>query len=380
MNVSNSAAAFQAPQEHGDGPSEWDDVKLGRGVISTSDEVPIGALLGEIASKTLVVHPKFQRQNIWGRDRQSKLIESIVLNIPIPTLYFAEDDDGIKVVVDGQQRLRAVEQYHAGRYALQRLELLPELNGKRWRELPARQSRAILGRTLRCAVISAASPAALRFELFERLSTGGMPLNDQELRNCVFRGPFNELLHDLVRTPAWLSAVGKADADLRMKHEELALRFFALRSVMADYRPPVKTLLNDFMRSNRNADQQRTSEMAAVFERSLANCLSVFGEHCFRRYVQAASRPARWEANLNRAVFDLQMLVLADLSTQLVRTQAGAIREAFCRESIANAEFSNALSLASADRRAFYARLRVWLVALRAEGIESQLHAALPPP
>ncbi len=313
--------------ESGDQPYELDDAQLDRGVITTPYDAPVRTLLGEITDKDLIVNPKFQRQNVWGRDRQSKLIESLLLNIPVPVLYFAEDEDGTKVVVDGQQRLRAIEEFHSGRYALKRLDVLPTLNGKRWADLTPKQSRTILSRTLRCVVISASSPATLRFEMFERLNTGGMPLNDQELRNCVFRGAFNDLLHDLVRTKPWLAAVRKPNPELRMRHEELALRFFALRSVIHNYRPPLKQVLNEFIRANRNPDQASIHEMAAVFERALTNCIAVFGANCFRRVVQAKGQAERWDTNVNRAVFDVQMLSFVDLPAQQVIEKADVIRE-----------------------------------------------------
>jgi hypothetical protein len=357
---------------------ELDEVALDRGVITETHDIPVRILLAEIAKNALIVNPKFQRHAVWGRDRQSMLIESLLLNIPIPMLYFAEDEDGIKVVVDGQQRLRAIDEFHSGRYVLKRLDVLPNMNGKRWADLSPKQSEAVLDRRLPCVSISAASPATLRFEMFERLSAGGLPLNDQELRNCVFRGPFNDLLHDLVRTPPWLAAVGKPDADLRMRHEELALLFFAVHAVATDYHPPVKHLLNEFMRSNRHASEARIYELAATFERALTNCLAVFGEHCFRRVVQAKGRPERWETNLNRAVYDVQMISLAGLSTDLVAGKASEIREVFSRESLTNDAFQSALAVASADRKAFYTRLHIWLGALRDAGFEQPLLDRLP--
>jgi hypothetical protein len=355
-----------------------DDVALARGVVTTPRDLPIQALLAEIASGQLIVSPKFQRDKVWGSDRQAKLIESLLLNIPIPMLYFAEDDDGTRVVVDGQQRLKAVAEFHAGKYALKRLDVLPKLNGKRWNDLTPKQMQTIVQSVFRCVVISADSPASLRFEMFERLSTGGMPLNEQELRNCVFRGAFNDLLHELVRTTPWLSAVGKPSPELRMRHEELALRFFALRNAIPNYRPPLKPILNEFMRSHRNAGEPEILAFAAVFERALTNCLAVFDAHCFRRVVQAKGRPERWESNLNRAIFDVQMLCLADLPTQLVRDKAAVIDDVFRRLSLTNPDFQTAISTATSDRATFYARLRLLLLALRDAGIDSPLLDRLP--
>jgi hypothetical protein len=169
----------------------------------------------------------------------------------------------------------------------------------------------------------------------------------------------NDLLHDLVRTGPWLAAVGKDDAEIRMRHEELALRFFAVRAAVANHRPPIKDVLNEFMRTNRSPDEARCNELAALFERALTNCAIVFETHAFRRLVRAKGRPGRWEANLNRAIFELQMLGLADFSAQLVREKADAIREAFTCHSLENPK-------------------RIWLAALHDEGLTSPLLERLP--
>src|SRR5437870_12823906 len=211
-------------EEFDDDPGEQSyqpgDVQLDRGVVTTPYDAPVRTLLDEIRDKSLIVNPPFQRQSVWKEDRQAKLIESLLLNIPIPVLYFAEDDDGSRVVVDGQQRLREVEEFHSGRYGLEKLEVLAALNGKRWADLSPKQGRTILSRTLRCVVISATSPPTLRFEMFERLNTGGIPLNDQELRNCVYRGALNDLLNNIVHGEAWLGFIGRTEPDARMRHHE----------------------------------------------------------------------------------------------------------------------------------------------------------------
>jgi hypothetical protein len=133
------------------------------------------------------------------------------------------------------------------------------------------------------------------------------------------------------------------------------------------------------MRAHRNPEPMDVLALAAVFERALTNCVAAFGSHGFRRVGQAKGRPPRWEGSLNRAVFDLQMLSLADLSTEFVRANAATIREVFIQQSVSNAEFRDAVTLGTADRPAFYLRLRLWLLALRDAGIESPLVERLPP-
>jgi hypothetical protein len=217
--------------DEGNQPYQQEDLRIDRGVITTPYDAPVRSLLDQIQEKSLIVNPPFQRRSVWDRGRQSRLIESLLLNIPIPVLYFAEDDDGTHVVVDGQQRLRSIEEFYSGVYGLQKLEVLPELIGKRWADLTQKESRTIRARTLRCVVISANSPPNLRFEMFERLNTGGVPLNDQELRNCVYGGSLNNFINELASSPQWLQLVRRSEPDNRMRHHELILRRTYARTI-----------------------------------------------------------------------------------------------------------------------------------------------------
>jgi len=350
------------------------DVPLDREVITTPYDAPVRTLLEEIKEKTLIVNPPFQRQSIWDKGRQSRLVESLLLNIPIPVLYFAEDEDGTRVVVDGQQRLRAIEEFHSGQYQLQKLEVLALLNGKRWADLIPKQCRTILSRTLRCVVISANSPSTLRFEMFERLNTGGMPLNDQELRNCVFRGDLNDLLNEIVHSVAWLEFIRRAEPDDRMRHHELVLRFYALERALDNYRPPLKSVLNEYMKAHRKLTADERANHRAGFERAFANVQAVFGARSFRRHKPGDA----WDRNLNRAVFDIQMLSLVGREPQEVAERAGAILNRFKDLCLHNAGFADALSRATADRSRLYLRLRIWGRALEDEGIAPAYLNRLP--
>ena len=350
------------------------DVPLDREVITTPYDAPVRTLLEEIREKTLIVNPPFQRQSIWDKGRQSRLVESLLLNIPIPVLYFAEDEDGTRVVVDGQQRLRAIEEFHSGQYNLQKLEVLAPLNGKRWADLTPKQGRTILSRTLRCVVISANSPPTLRFEMFERLNTGGMPLNDQELRNCVFRGDLNDLLNEVVHSGPWLNFIGRAEPDARMRHHELVLRFFAIESALDNYRPPLKSVLNDYMKAHRGLTVDERANHRARFDRAFANVRAVFGVRSFRRHKPGDA----WDRNLNRAVFDIQMLSFVGRTPEEVAEHAQAALDRFKDLCLHNADFADALSRATADRSRLYLRLRIWGQALEEEGIAPAYLNRLP--
>ncbi|WP_297865972.1 DUF262 domain-containing protein [Silanimonas sp.] len=163
----------------------------------------------------------------------------MLLNIPVPNLFFAEDDDKTKVVVDGQQRLTALHHFQENRFPLKGLESLSALNGKRFEDLTDRQQRIFNNRTLRCLVISARSDSEIRFQVFERLNQGGVPLNAQEVRHCVYRGSLNDLLHQLAKDPNWLSILGKDEPSPRMTDCELILRFLSFRDKGKGYSPPL---------------------------------------------------------------------------------------------------------------------------------------------
>lgn len=372
---------IEPEEEFADDPGEQvyqpDDVTLERGVITTPYDAPVRTLLDEIKEKVLIVNPPFQRRSVWKPDRQSKLIESLLLNIPIPVLYFAEDEDGSRVVVDGQQRLRAIEEFHAGAYYLQKLEVLAQLNKSRWADLTPKQSRTILSRTMRCVVISSSSPATLRFEMFERLNTGGIPLNDQELRNCVFRGDLNDLLEVLARTKEWLAAVRRPESDKRMRDHEMALRFLAISEVLDDYRPPLKLVLNDFMRARRILQKQERDRLQARFMRALGNVRTVFGSEAFRR-AKGSVDENEWESNINRAVFDVQMLGFMDAEPDSVQARAEKLLRNFRRLCDEDYNFISAISASTAGRSALYDRLRIWGKSLAEEGLEPGFLQRLP--
>lgn len=364
--------------DSGEQPYQPEDIEIDRGVITTPYDAPVRTLLDEIKEKVLIVNPPFQRQGVWKEDRQSKLIESLLLNIPIPVLYFAEDEDGTRVVVDGQQRLRAIDEYYSGQYRLQKLEVLAALNGKRWTDLSSKQSRTILSRTMRCVVISSTSPSTLRFEMFERLNTGGIPLNDQELRNCVFRGPLNDLINSLVHSQEWLSLVGRSAPDNRMRHHELALRFFSLRNALPNYRPPLKRVLNDYLRKHRLITQDHATSLRKDFMATLAAVGAVFGRNPFRRVTATGPGGDRWDTNLNRAVYDVQMLGFVGQPLELVAQHKDGLLRRFRELCLNNSDFAVALSLATADRRSLYTRLRLWGQALASEGIKPEYLGQLP--
>lgn len=344
---------------------EWTKLPLEREFFATPYDPPIKALIAELRENELIAKPTFQRNAVWDRKRQSKFVESVLLNIPIPNLFFAEEEDGSKVVVDGQQRLIALKKFVENAFPLSGLEVLHQLNGKRFDDLTERQQRIISNRTLRCLVISAKSDSEIRFEVFERLNTGGLPLNAQEVRHCIFRGELNDLLHELSKNPLWLEVFGRDSADPRMRDCELILRFFAIRASLPSYSPPLKKLLNDYMKDHRRPSPDEVIELRHAFLSTIEVVLTCFSDHPFRRATTVSAGSAScWDNSFNRAVFDAQMLVMEGLDESWISTNADSINDSFATLCIVDSKFSDSVSRATADKTRFDYRLSKWKQAL----------------
>jgi len=374
MPDQDEEALFSAEEETAERESNlpiFDD----REVYTTPSDPDVKTLLGRIEDRSLVLRPKFQRASVWDDKRKSRLIESLLLNLPIPPCFLAEDEDGTRVVVDGQQRLIAIDDFYHGRYALTGLEVLSDLNDKKWADLPARHDRKILQRVLRTLVISHHTNPELRFIIFERLNTGAVPLFDQEIRNATLSGSMNDLLDELARYRAFLACLRISTPDLRLRHHELILRFFAVEDSLDDYKPPLKLLLTNYMRLNRNAPAALIARLRTKFSNSLTAALSVFGENAFRKY---DVKNGRYERSVSKALFDLQMITLEGIDNDVLVGRRQEIQIAF-QDLIRNdREFSDALSRATDHRSRFYLRMRRWTNALEEMGLRSPSTQRLP--
>jgi hypothetical protein len=349
------------------------EYKVDEREVNTNPADPdIETILKRIDDKHLILRPDFQRASVWTDTQKSRLIESLLLNLPIPPCFLAEDEDGTRVVVDGQQRLRSIDDFRHGRFKLTGLQVLKDLNGSKWDTLPPKLDRKILQRVIRTLVISHYSNPAIRFEIFERLNSGGVPLTEQEIRNATLRGSFNAMLERLATSPSFLGAIGLKKPDPRLRHHELILRFFAVRATCKNYKPPLKMILSEFMRVHRHDDQQKIDELIVLFETSQANAFAVFGANLFRRYRVKGQMPS-YETSVSKAVFELQMVSLSFIDRASILTHAARILAAFEDISLNNKEFADSLSRATDHRSRFYQRLKIWDEELVKLGLQSEL-------
>lgn len=283
-----------------------------RKVVTQPYDLAIDAIVGQVKNNILFLRPlssrpNFQRQYVWNDKLASKLVESVLLNVPIPPCYLSENSENELDVIDGQQRIYSLYRYVNNQFSLSSLEALIEFNGLRFFELPAKEQRKIKTHTLRCVVVTNESHPEIKFDVFERLNTNTVPLNPQELRNCVSRGPLNDLLGDLSLDARWLNIRGRKIPDKRLADEEVILRFFAFYTLgLSKYKTPLKHWLNDAAREGRSFSIKKIEELSEVWSHSLDVALTWFEpRECFRR-------PG--STSINRALFDLIMHTASQVS------------------------------------------------------------------
>lgn len=298
-----------------------------RTVKTQNVEYDLETLIKRIKSKTIKLDPDYQRRHRWTNATSSRLIESIILNIPIPVIFISQDvdvDDEIGesgaryTVIDGQQRLTAIYEFMTNSMCLEDLETLSELNGAYYKDLPPFLTRRLEERTIKCLRIDSTVDAQVKFDIFERLNTGSIRLEAQELRNVTARGPFNDEIKELAKIADFrrLIQVDEATPDenskvKKMEDAELVLRFFALRYIGHE---KIKKGFKDFLTSSLGEfnllPPYERSRRSDEFAQYMAFILKAMGSQAFSKWRPEGSGFKRMSA-FNAAVFDALSIGLA---------------------------------------------------------------------
>lgn len=326
-NGVGASADFLEPEvDEAPTPGKADD----RPVSSQPHDWTLSTLRDKWDRGQLDLQPTYQREYVWRLKPElpSRLIESLLLEIPIPPLYFGKIQGGRLEVIDGQQRLTTLIEFISNKFQLRRLQRMESLNGKWFRELSEEQQTKILDSPIRSVVIDSGTNTELRYEIFERLNRGSMALNEQELRNCVFRGPFNDLLARLERDTYWRRIRGTPEPDPRFIEREVILRFFAFVNRMQFYAGNLKRFLNEYMASYAPRDAEQISDQEATFKQAIQNIYAVFGANAARLYDKdPRSNNGTWDSKFSVAAFDIQASALVGKPTAKVQAVAEQIRE-----------------------------------------------------
>lgn len=282
--------------------------------------------------KWINLRPEYQRRTVWDDAKRSLFIESLLLNVPIPPIFLYEQDLSRYEVMDGQQRLNAIIDFYENSFALKGLERWAQINGWRYSELPETLKRGLDRRRISATVLLVGSgegsdqqpdKSDVRKLVFERLNTGGQPLNGQELRNCLYAGNFNDLITaklsaDPVFTASWgipahsenLDKADKPSEALRknllyrrMLDCEIVLRFFAFRKT-TNVRGSVRAILDRTLEENRNLSSEAVAQLEEDFRSRIKLARDVFGAGVFR-YTDKHGK-----AQLSQPLYDGVMVAL----------------------------------------------------------------------
>ena len=315
--------------------------------------VLVEQLVSRIRHKEIDLAPDFQHHsNIWNEESKSRLIESLLLRIPIPMFYVAADESEIWSVVDGVQRMSTIYDYVTGAFPLTRLEYLTWLDGQKYDELPRPMQRRISETPLIVNVIEPGTPPEVMFNLFLRIYTGGMTLNGQEIRHALNPGPVREYLKALAQSPEFKKATDYSIKEIRMADRECILRFMAFH-----IQPPEKYTTNDLdgyigkamKKINRMSLEDRDS-LSADFKKAMCAASDIFGEYAFRKRTNIDDR----RRPVSKALFESWSVQLARCSPEQIRVlvkKCEDVQRRFIQLVVEDEDFNNAISYSTSTPR-----------------------------
>lgn len=270
--------------------------------------------------------PNFQRNYVWTWPQASKFIESVLLGLPIPSIFLYREERTQKhLIVDGLQRLTTLHSFFKGRFphndrVFRLKDVKQRFNNKTIEELDPSDRRRFEDSVIHAMIIQQITPEddnSSVYHIFDRLNSNGTPLQPQEIRNAIFHGNFQELLVELNQDVRWREIFGPEHK--RATDQELILRFLALSELHSQYKKPMKKFLNDYMSGKRDISSSEAKVIRTLFVDTIKRANEAFGKNAFR--------PAR---SLNVANFDSLMVAIAkhpNLSSDDIRIAAKALQD-----------------------------------------------------
>lgn len=346
------------------------NIELGkRNLITDKADPTIESLNCKYLKGKLILQPDYQRRFVMKPQIASKLIESILLNIPLPTVYLNEEDDGSWSVIDGQQRLTAIISFISGKFLydnkefkLSGLNVLSELNKKTFKELNEVYQEKIMNTSIRAIIIKKESNEDIKFEIFERLNTGSTPLNEDEIRNTIYRGKYMNLLNELEKNETFDKIVDKPNFKKRMLYKGMILRFLAFYEKSYEgYKPSMKQFCNRHLKVFRNMDDEQIQEYREKFKDTIDMVDMVFGKNAFRRMIKNANDFIWIKTRINMALYDIQMYGFSKYKKEQIILHMDEIREAMYELMTTNEEFIEAIEIRTSNEDMVRRRFRIWL-------------------
>jgi len=303
-------------EQYEEGTFEYDPEKIN---IATR-EPTIEQLLRRIGQEALDLAPDFQRQaNIWKPDAKSRLIESILIRIPLPAFYIDATNDDKWVVVDGLQRLSALKEFVSDksekRLILSGLEYLKNLKGKTYDDLEPRYQRRILETQPTVYLIEKGTPIEVKYNIFKRINTGGVRLSNQELRHALNPGKANKFLKDLANLPEFTQVIKLSDTKInRMDDREFIVGYLAfMLTSYKDYKENTRDeFLGEALSKINNLSALELIKIEENFKKAMLAAYNIFGDNAFRKISNKNTR----KFPVNKSLFESWSVHLSQLSYQ----------------------------------------------------------------
>ena len=335
-------------------PYNPDDIRIYHKFFSVSD---ICRWMGA-DPPTITVKPSFQRNLVWTPRKKSLLIESLMLRIPIPSFYFYEDENEHKNVIDGLQRLSAIYDYVRGEYSLSGLQYLGDkCNGKYYDNLEQKYISRIEETQLSINILDNRTPELVKYEVFTRVNTGGIPLNPQEIRNAMAHNKTTNLLLKMANSEVFVEATRGRVKDTRMDAQELCLRFITFYRAYDDEtkvplkNKPIVKMLDECVSHLNTCDDATLCGYYDVFEAAMKKSIAAFGAFAFIKPGQNV---------INRLLFTSWAVTLAysGYSCEMLDKNREALVESFLETIDFDIEYYNAITTSTASKRSIEQQYR----------------------
>lgn len=341
-----------------DDETEYENIDFRYVITSYGADYPVDSLMKRIQDKVIFI-PPFQRQFVWNINEASKFIESLILGLPVPGIFLSKEKESNRLlVVDGQQRLMSLYYFYRGYFhstpfKLQNVQ--DDLLGRTYNTLKTPDRIRLDDSIIHATIVRQDEPdedESSVYQIFERLNSGGRDLKPQEIRACIYYGEFNELLNQLVHTHSWRAIFGKKP-DIRLKEEELILRFFSLFYDRENYQKPLKGFLNSYMSKNQHLEITSKEELTHLFESTFDFIFRTIG-----------TKPFRIRRNLNLGAYDSISIAIAErLKNGEIKNSKHFIDKYY--ELIENPEFISVVQGGTSDEKNVETRIALAIEAFK---------------
>lgn len=345
-----------------------------RKLFTEQYRISVKELISMVKDKTLILTPEYQRKaGVWNIEKKSLFIESLLLNVPIPIIYCIESTkDSSWEVIDGLQRISTIVDFYDNRFALKHLQEYKVLEGKRYRDFDQESEYSKVKFTLDRAVlpivlVQKESDEDIQFDIFIRLNSGAVKLNEQELRNCMYRGKFNVLLRKLSENQDFQSLLpGSPTKNKRFLDVELVLRFFACQKLITKnsnengividegYKGSMKNYLTHYMKTEKDIDDIELTKKEQDFTNTISLVKEILGENAFKRHTSDQ------KLIFNKSLYDVCMVSFFLLGKEKIAKKSSEVKQRI-KELHEDLDFVELITNNTNNRQRIEDRFNYWL-------------------